>query len=573
MENKETKSIQNPFKGTGKLWGIFSAISLITGIILLLSTKVDFQIFRANISNEHGEQIVPFGQFALRLFSGLLLLGLGIKYIRVALSAIFKFDPDKRLTESLAKEHNSDKKAHHKYNSKLISDILKGENYELINPEKTIENITVKVFSGIKKIPPRYFYVSQNFLNAVVSSLSPFLILLVALFLNYLEIIDIFLGNRFEWLLLLVSLSVIFSWSPFSPITKGAKKSIVPIILSLSSIGAFLIVRTSSLNYELPEIPSSVFLVTLIFVALSSGIFLAFFYLLKRRVSIEDTNDEISKLPPIHDDLDVHPDEMHRVISNYLEDLGDPILPNRIYKKYYRADNGKFHMDLMQETQPVPQSTLNDSVLIKNANFLTRIGFIGAILGLILFIILTSISNTLIGLVLSTVTSLGIVNFGLKLIHLSNLFLSEFAFESNIISVYGEGEYKSSQLTAGRGIYDSIESRNDVIKSSISLQLVSSNIISVSFIQLGKADPFKNSPRYIVSLRKDDNSNSYLKNSFKKYLLEKSQIIGVSIRDAEKIQNLNNLSASTKTNKLPDKKKNEEDNNLLGDNPDDSTTF
>lgn len=568
MNNNDTNSIQNPFEQTGKLWGIFSAISLISGIVLLLSTKEDFQIFRSSISNKNGEQIIPLGQFILKLFSGLLLLGLGVKYIRIALSAIFKFDPDKRLTENLDKEYKTKHNTYKIYDSNSLAEILKEKNLELIKPNGLIENMTIQVFKGLKKIPPKYFFVSQNFLKAVVSSASPFLILFIALFLNYLEIIDVFLGSRFQWLLLLISISVIFSWSPFSPITTATKKNIVPIILVLSSIGTFIILRTSSLNYKLPEIPNSVFLVTLVFVVLSGGIFLAFFYLLKRRVHIEDTNDDVSREPPINDDLDVHPDEIHRVISNNLEDIGDPDLTNRIYKNKYYANNGKFVMDLIQETQPIPQSTLNDSILIKKANYLTRIGFLGAIVGLILFVVLASVSNTFIGLLLSTIASFGIVNFGLKLIHLSNLFLSEFAFKSTIISVLANGEYKSSQLTAGRGIYDSVESKNDVTKSSISLKFISSSMLSVSFIQLGKADPFKNTPRYIVSLNKDEGTNTQLKNFFKNYLLEKSQIVGIGIRDAEKIQNLKSLSDSTQTDKLLNNEKSENEKNLLAGNSD-----
>jgi hypothetical protein len=41
MQLKETVTIENPFKNTGKLWIIFSALGLIGGVILLLMTKGD----------------------------------------------------------------------------------------------------------------------------------------------------------------------------------------------------------------------------------------------------------------------------------------------------------------------------------------------------------------------------------------------------------------------------------------------------------------------------------------------------------------------------------------------------
>jgi len=542
MQLKETVTIENPFKNTGKLWIIFSALGLIGGVILLLMTKGDFQNLRPSLTSQDGQQIVPAGKFLLKLFSGLTLLGLGVKYLRVSLSALFKYDPDKKLTENLAKEVQEERnQRYYVYNAGSLFKILQSKILELIKPTTLIENITTRIFTGLKNLPPRYFNVSQNFLNAVVSSTAPFLILLVALFLNYLEIIDIFSGNRFEWIMLLISVSVLFSWSPFSPLTDNEKINHKAIILSLCSIGTLVIVRTTYVNYELPEIPGSVFLVAFIFTVLSGGIFYAFFFLLKRRIEIEGTNDSITVLKEDFD-LDIHPDEIHRIVSRRMIDLGNSNLINRIYHDQYTADQGAFKMTMMHETQPIPRYTIKDSILTHSANRLSQVGFIGASVGLILLLILTGISTTFVGLLLSTVATLGIINFGLKLIHLSNLFLSEFLFESTLTTVVGNGEYKYSQVTAGRGIHDNVESKNEVTRASISLQLASTQIVSVSFMQIGQSNPFEHTPRYIVSLDKDDETVAYLTKSLAEHISGKSQIAGISnSRDTDNIKNLSNL--------------------------------
>jgi len=137
---------------------------------------------------------------------------------------LFKYDPDKKLTENLAKEVQEERdQIYYVYSAGSLFKILQSKILELIKPTTLIENITTRIFTGLKNLPPRYFNVSQNFLNSIVSSTAPFLILLIALFFNYLEIIDIFSGNRFEWIMLLITISVLFSWSPFSPITNNDK--------------------------------------------------------------------------------------------------------------------------------------------------------------------------------------------------------------------------------------------------------------------------------------------------------------------------------------------------------------
>jgi len=597
MQLNETLSIENPFKKVGKIWTLFSILGIIGGVILLLTIKSDFQNLKATSStsttindntnkedkslvnqekktrtkkdiekaqkeinelqrqetiqnedskiqkeNDRNHFLTLLGIFLIKLFCGLTLLGLGLKYLRVSLSVLFKYDPDKKLTENLSKEvHEKSNKWYYKYNVESLFEILQTKVLEMIKPRTLIENITTRIFIGLKHLPPRYFSVSQNFLNAVAASTSPFIVLLIALFFNYLEIIDIFSGNKFEWIMLLISISVLFSWSPFSPITDKDNVDFKALILSICSIGTLLIVRTSSQVYSLPEVPKTVFLVTLLFILLSGGVFYAFFFLLKRRIKIEGTNDNISVLKEDFD-LDIHPEEIHRIISNRIVDLGNSGIMNREYYNRYITDQGSFKMTLMNETQPIPKNIINDAIISTTANKLFQIGFAISCFGLVLLVVLLNMSSTFVGLLLSAVASLGLINFGLKLIHLCSLFLSEFLFESKLITVVGNGEYKSAQVTAGRGIHDNVESKNEVTRTSISLQLVSTQIVSVSFMRMGLSNPFENAPRYIVSLSKDNESIDYLSKTLAAHISGKSQIAGITnLKDIDKIKNMTDI--------------------------------
>lgn len=623
MQIKETLAIENPFKKTGKLWTIFSVLGLVGGIILLLTIKNDFQNLRASTTTaiidtinevetqqdeiltdkkskkekaksqkeleeiqkekeaEEANQreqakiqqeqartqyLALLGIFLIKLFAGLTLLGIGIKYLRVALSVLFKYDPDKKLTENLAKEVHEDKnKSFYVYGADSLFKILQTRVLELIKPTTLIENITTRIFLGLKHLPPRYFYVSQNFLNAIAASASPFIILVIALFLNYLEIINIFSGNRFDWIILLISVSVLFSWSPFSPITNNNKVDYKALILSICSIGTILIIRTTALDYSLPEIPATVLIVALLFILLSAGIFYSFFFLLKRRIEIEGTNDSITVTKEDFD-LDIHPDEIHRIISNRMSDLGNLDLINREYYNSFGKNENSFKMTIMQETQPVPRHTIKDSILSYTANKLSLIGFVISSVGVVALIILTNTSSTFVGLLLSTIASFGIINFGLKLIHLCGLFLSEYLFESKLLTVVANGEFKSAQVTAGRGIHDNVESKNEVTRTSISLQLASTSVVSVSFMRMGLSNPFEGTSRYIVSLSKDDESVAYLTKTLAAHIYGKSQIAGVSNqKDLENIKNMSSLNktVTSKEQKLID---NDLDDLIINDN-------
>lgn len=537
MEIKEELTIENPFKNIGKFWLYFSGIAIIGGICVLLMSKSDFLLSK----NAGLDDKIPFARFMLKLTVGLTLLGMGIKYLKVSLLSLFKFDPEKRLTENLSAGIGEQNRRHFCYNPDTLIKILQSKNLELIHANTLIENITLKIFTGLKNLPPRYFQVSQNFVNALISSLSPVVLLFFGLFLHYLEIFDLFSGNRFAWIALLISVSMIFSWSPFSPITNNSKVNYKGFVIAFCIFGTGLIIRTASSDYGLPEVPAAAYLVAFLFIALSGGIFYAFFHLLKRRIEIEKVNDNISVLKQDFD-VDIHPDEMKRIIFQRMIDSSNSNITNRIYRDWLTNKDGKFDMHLMQETQPVPKSTIKDSELTQNAEKLTTIGFIGAGAGIILLLIFIAMSSGFVSLLLSSIACLGILNFGLKLMHLSSLFLSEFIFESSLITVIASGEYKSAQLNAGHGINDHIQSKNTVTRTSITLQLVSTSLHTVSFMQVGRSNPFEQSPRYIVSMDEDPRTVDYLIDVLNKHISGKSQIAGISSnKDIEKINTMNAL--------------------------------
>lgn len=544
MKIKEPLSIENPFKKTGTLWVFFGSITLISGIVLLLLTKSDFTLLKVTIrEKDDGTQLVYFGNFLTKLIGGLILLSVGVKYLKVSLSAIFNFEPSKRVTENLASDISEKKHRSYPYNKESLITILETRELELIKPTGTIENIMVRIFQGLRILSPRYYYVAYNFVSALVSSFSPFLIVLIVLFLNYLEIIEVFTNNKFSWLMMFVTISLLFAWSPFSPISNARKVNHKALVLTICSLGTLLVLRSGSVDFTLPEIPASIFFVTSSFFVLSAALFSIFFYLLKRRIEIETTDDSIS-IFKVDTDIDLHPNEIHRVLSNRLVDLGSANLPNRIYSDVLKIKNSNLEINLMHETQPSPCHSIKDSILIHSANRFIFIGFCISVFAAVLMVVLASSITTVLGQILSLIFGIGLINFGLKLIHLSNLFTSEFLFESKLLTVLSRGEFKSSQVTAGRSVYDSVESRNEISRSSLSLQVVATKIKTVSFLKMGQSDPLQNAPRYIISMEKDDEALADIVKALNQHLGEKSQIVGIS-NDVD-IQKIKGMAAMNK---------------------------
>lgn len=541
MKLKEPLLIENPFKKSAVLWIVFSSVSVLCGIALLLMTKPNFVALRASLNANTGDQLLHFPNFSLKFLSGLALLMTGVKYLKVSLSAIFRFDPDKRITENLAADVSEKTQREYSYTRKSLLEILQTRNLELFKPTSTIGSITVRIFHRLKKLPPRYFTVSQNFVEAIIASLSPFLILTLALFLDYLEIIDMFSRNKLGWVMLLMSVSLLFSWSPFSPITDNSRINLKALVLTICSLGMLLILRTNSFKNDLPEVSGSVFFLVSMFVLLSGGLFYAFFHLLKRRIEIETTDDNLS-LFKANCDVDLHPKEIHRVLSNKMNDLGSLNLSNRRYYDELIFQEGSFDLNLMHETQPLPRYAIKDSTLLHDANRFIFSGFCVSTFASLLLVVLTSSTTSVLTLTLSSILCLGLVNFGLKLIHICNLFTSEFLFQSKLITVFSKGEFKSSQVTSGRSVYDSVESKNDVTRSSMSLQIASTNITTISFLQMGKVDPFEKAARYIVSMEKDDETVAEIAKSLDQHLGEKSKIVGITNDiDIQRIKGMTHL--------------------------------
>ena len=99
---------------------------------------------------------------------------------------------------------------------------------------------------------------------------------------------------------------------------------------------------------------------------------------------------------------------------------------------------------------------------------------------------------------LLTVTILWL--FGRILANAAHLFWAEIQFNSLMVYFQCTGTYTESRLTTGKGVYDSTESQNLVVRSSMTFWVLASRLMTSTFAGTGTRN--LEFPRYVLELHK-----------------------------------------------------------------------
>ncbi|HDM8068991.1 hypothetical protein LCS78_11285 [Vibrio harveyi] len=202
-------------------------------------------------------------------------------------------------------------------------------------------------------------------------------------------------------------------------------------------------------------------------------------------------------------------------------------IPNRSYIKFNPLLNeqsggkGSYRGKFLQETQPVVvEKTLSAS------HKLTRLfGTVSSQLTLLLstvfiylaytnlsdvangFLNLNSLSNRsafeLGVLVIEQcdyiLITLILFTFGRLLSNHSHIYWAEVKFKSKLLFLNCEGTYTESRLTIGKGVYDSAQSENIIVKTANTSICIATEIITTTFAGVGSQN--LEMPRYIIDMQ------------------------------------------------------------------------
>lgn len=116
--------------------------------------------------------------------------------------------------------------------------------------------------------------------------------------------------------------------------------------------------------------------------------------------------------------------------------------------------------------------------------------------------------------------------FGRLLTNLTHVFWSEFQFESQLIYFKCEGTYTESTLSTGKGIYDSTQSENVIVRSSMTPWVIVTQAVSSVFAGVGSKN--LEQPRHIMELHSNDKEMNAIVADLRSYLSSRQTIAALN---------------------------------------------
>ncbi|WP_163935741.1 hypothetical protein [Paraferrimonas sp. SM1919] len=336
--------------------------------------------------------------------------------------------------------------------------------------------------------------------------------------------------------------------------------------------------------YNNVSIPSWIMIVA----ALGIGSFALIAFLIAKRCEKTSPITEVSELRENWQES-VHPREIFiNLDSMVMANRRYKEVPNRVYRSMkpmlQEQTNGKgaFYGETIQETQPSVRPVAVVGVEDQIRKAATVIGQSLLLGGSLLLFINYEIIFTLINkfteiaessptleqalantqmfgselaIIINSVIGLAILAcFGRLLGNFSHVFWSEFQFESQLIYFKCEGTFTESTIATGKGIYDSTQSENVIVRSSMTPWVVVSKLVTSTFAGVGSKN--LEQPRHIMALHSNDNELLAITNDLKGYLASRQTIANVNteadLLATSQINELNQQSRSLSSLQLKD---------------------
>lgn len=256
-------------------------------------------------------------------------------------------------------------------------------------------------------------------------------------------------------------------------------------------------------------------------------------------------------------------------------------VPNRVYRDLVprlnedAAGKGAFTGEMIQETQPAFKEVEHSPMFKMSRLFCSALGQLLYVFAAVLFMNMVDPITTFASSVIDmknnaasysgqglTKLQMGIfedfvllVNigfawlicsvFGRLLSNLSHIFWGEMLFESLLIYFKCEGTFTESKLSTGTGIYDSTQSENVVVRSSITPWLIVSRILSSTFSGVGSRN--LEYPRHILEMKSDNQEMSSIIEDLKSFMRDREAIVTIrNERDLDATSSIAQINQQTR---------------------------
>lgn len=134
--------------------------------------------------------------------------------------------------------------------------------------------------------------------------------------------------------------------------------------------------------------------------------------------------------------------------------------------------------------------------------------------------------------------------FGRLMTNLGHVFWSEIQFESQLIYFKCEGTFTESTISTGKGIYDSTQSENVIVRSSMTPWVIVTNAVSSTFAGVGSKNLEQS--RHLMELHQGDEDLTAIVGDLRQYLASRQTIANLNteadVQAASQIHEINQQS-------------------------------
>ncbi|WP_221794570.1 hypothetical protein [Oceanobacter mangrovi] len=590
--------LRNPFKKEGLVTTLRGLLETLMGVFLLIKAA---SLVKTNAGV--GWILVSFG---------LLLLGTGIRSCSAGIIAMLRYFVGRNHPTSLAHNYSrsesstaSEEARYVAYNRQQLTEMLMGrKNSTFVEPQGMLARLIHSLLPRLTLMPYPIRNLSQRLFGAWIKTL---LALIAYGFAAFVSLAG-FAGEIGEFVFpvysVALTLYLLLVWrSVGTSIKRTADRNIkgmgsaelvrviggsilLPVVAALAT-GALL--RMTNIDLEsvkeltafLPDPHTVLYLGGILIGALVCSVLVG--VMLSRRLSYSDPKVEVSELRENWQES-VHPNEIFINLDNLvMANRRYKEVPNRVYQelepdlKEQVQGKGSFFGEMIQEIQPrVTAMKLGSlfercrmvSLLIGNlmyigaAALLMLVAFKAA--GLFAFLRsvapdsfahamrLTSsadfsdIASPAVHLLLASIL---VRAFARILTNVAHVFFAEMQFESHLIYVKMEGTFSESRMTTGKGIHDSTQSDNVLVRSSVTPWIIVSRIISSTYAATGMRN--LEHPRYIMEMHKNDEELEAIRADVISFLKDRESIAAITserdLRNASQIHEINQQSRAIPT--------------------------
>jgi len=585
--------LKNPFKNEGRVTAVRGVISAGLGLYLLFSAVAIVKESQIN-----GWILVGFGLF---------LLTLGLKDTGSGIFAILRYFVGRNHPTSLAYNYSKteseaaqQEKSTVAYTAKNLEEMLVGrKNSTFVEPQGFMARMVHTLFPKLLFLPYPIRNMTQRLIGAWVKSIVALVSYGFAAFVSLTGLAGE-LGEKifpaYSFVLLVYLLLV---WRKASlPVSRKAEKNIeslgssdlagvisVSIVLPVAS-GFGLAWLANNTHFDMQQwdtlaafIPSVnvglFFLATAVLAA--TGSFL-FFTLIGKRSQTVNPVTEVSELRENWQES-VHPNEIFINLDNLvMANRRYKEVPNRVYRELdpqleeQVQGKGGFKGELIQEIQPKVHpvdygpvfgkfrglSLILGNVLFVSAAVCTFfLAYLCVDLHRIFPDDLSALSDSskedelkaLVALLSSGLTLLLLgsllKSFASLLSSAAHIFYAEIQFESLLIYFKCEGTFSESKISTGSGIYDSTQSENTLVRSSITPWVIVSKIVTSTFAGIGAKN--LEHPRQVLEMHKSDDELFKIKEDVVAFLKDRESIAAItSERDLGNASQIHQLNQQTR---------------------------